>query len=42
MHIEFLDPMGNRVKGLYVLRETDAEELIAMGGRRADIASSTK
>ena len=42
MHIEFLDPMGNRVKGLYVLREADAEELIAMGGRRADTSSSTK
>ena len=41
VHVEFLDAMGNRLKGLYVLRESDAEELIAMGGRLADTVAGT-
>lgn len=28
MHIEFLDPAGNPIKGLYVVRQDDFEELI--------------
>ena len=28
MHVEFLDPAGNPIKGLYIVRQDDFEELI--------------
>lgn len=31
IHIEFLNASGQRIKGLYIMRESDAEELIAKG-----------
>lgn len=31
LHVEFLDAAGKRVKGLYVLLEQDAEELLNRG-----------
>ena len=41
IHVEFLDAQGRRVKGLYVLRESDVEELLAMGGRGADTVAGS-
>lgn len=37
LHVEFLDPAGRRIKGLYVLREVDAEELLTKGAQDAHV-----